>query len=388
MIRVGFILNLSDTWLGGINYFRNLFLAITEMKDTKIKPVVFTGTKISGDLVKEFPNIEWVKSPLFDRYSFAWTIRKIDEHVLRSNICLNRLFKRHNIDVLSHTPEAFSNLKIPMLGWIPDFQHKYLTNFFSEKDIINRNKLFKKLCDRCQGILVSSYDAKKDLEEFDFGAAGKAHILRFVVQPTICDVKVSIEDLEETYDFQGNYFYIPNQFWVHKNHKVVLEALKILKMNGHNLCVISTGSISDYRYPEHFSEISSFIKENDLSLNFIVLGKIPYQHVVTLADHCLSLINPSLFEGWSTTVEEAKSLGKRIILSDIPVHREQSPPGGLYFNPQNPESLAEILLDVWNSKNDDTLLKEQAKLFLKQRKVVFAKEYENIILKALSNKGI
>jgi glycosyltransferase involved in cell wall biosynthesis len=37
-----------------------------------------------------------------------------------------------------------------------------------------------------------------------------------------------------------------------------------------------------------------------------------------------ALINPSLFEGWSTTVEEAKSTGTPMILSDLGVHREQA----------------------------------------------------------------
>lgn len=38
-----------------------------------------------------------------------------------------------------------------------------------------------------------------------------------------------------------------------------------------------------------------------------------------------ALLNPSRFEGWSTTVEEAKAAGTPMILSDIPVHREQAP---------------------------------------------------------------
>jgi glycosyltransferase involved in cell wall biosynthesis len=36
-------------------------------------------------------------------------------------------------------------------------------------------------------------------------------------------------------------------------------------------------------------------------------------------------VNPSRFEGWSTTVEEAKAVGTPMLLSDIPVHREQAP---------------------------------------------------------------
>lgn len=386
MIRVGFILNLSDSWLGGVNYFRNLILAISETLDINITPVIFTGTKINHELVKDFPDVEWVKSPLFDRWSIPWTIRKVDEKIFSFNVCLNNLFKRYNVDVLSHTPEMISGLKIPMIGWIPDFQHKYLTNFFSEKDIKHRDKSFEKLCSICQSIIVSSYDAKKDLEKFNPAAVKKAHVLQFVVQPPSSDIEVPIDELEKTYGFTGKYFYVPNQFWVHKNHKVILEALNILKQQGHKVCVISTGNTVDYRNPEHFAYISNLIKKNNLSSDFIVLGKVPYSHVVTFAENCLALINPSLFEGWSTTVEEAKSLGKKIILSSIPIHKEQNPPGGVYFDTENPNALAEALLSVWQSKDDNIILKKQAKQNLKHRRINFAKTYEDIILKVLREK--
>ena len=50
-------------------------------------------------------------------------------------------------------------------------------------------------------------------------------------------------------------------------------------------------------------------------------------------------------EGWNTLIEDAKALGRPIICSDIKVHREQAPSALDYFSPQDPERLAEILLD-------------------------------------------
>ena len=60
----------------------------------------------------------------------------------------------------------------------------------------------------------------------------------------------------------------------------------------------------------------------------------------------LAMLQPSLFEGWSTPVEEAKSLGKSIVLSNIPVHVEQSPPGVRYFDPTDAAALAVCLVEV------------------------------------------
>jgi glycosyltransferase involved in cell wall biosynthesis len=60
----------------------------------------------------------------------------------------------------------------------------------------------------------------------------------------------------------------------------------------------------------------------------------------------MALINPSRFEGWSTTVEEAKSFGVPMILSDVDVHREQTSGGARYFGIDDSEMLADHLWEV------------------------------------------
>jgi glycosyltransferase involved in cell wall biosynthesis len=79
---------------------------------------------------------------------------------------------------------------------------------------------------------------------------------------------------------------------------------------------------------------------------FRVLGVVPHERVAALLRESVTL-NPSLFEGWSTTVEEAKSSGKRVLLSDIPRHREQEARSGQFFDPRDPEALAAALRGLW-----------------------------------------
>jgi glycosyltransferase involved in cell wall biosynthesis len=80
-----------------------------------------------------------------------------------------------------------------------------------------------------------------------------------------------------------------------------------------------------------------------LGKNFRHLGMIPLPHVYALLRACTALINPSRFEGWSTTVEEAKSFGVPLILSDIEVHREQAAGAASYFRIDDPTTLADYL---------------------------------------------
>jgi len=75
-------------------------------------------------------------------------------------------------------------------------------------------------------------------------------------------------------------------------------------------------------------------------------GMIPYPHLALLMRASVAMLNASLFEGWSTTVEEAKSLGTPLILSDIDVHREQIGDNAAYFDRTSASSLADVISSV------------------------------------------
>lgn len=102
--------------------------------------------------------------------------------------------------------------------------------------------------------------------------------------------------------------------------------------------------------------------------------------------NAIALINPSNFEGWSTTVEESKSLGLPIILSDIPVHIEQAPPLGRYFKANSAEDLAAAMMATMRDRDPATAARsrEAAALALPERVRRFGKAYEEIALGAIA----
>ena len=162
---------------------------------------------------------------------------------------------------------------------------------------------------------------------------------------------VSLNKLKKKFDFNGKFFYMPNQYWNHKNHITVLKSLKHLKKNNKKFLVISTGHNRDHRNYSYFKEIFNFIKKNDLEKNYKYLGIISYNEVLSLIYHSVSLINPSKFEGRHSSVEQARSLGKQTILSDINIHREQSPPRSSFFNTNNYKKLAQLMKKNWENYN-------------------------------------
>jgi glycosyltransferase involved in cell wall biosynthesis len=59
--------------------------------------------------------------------------------------------------------------------------------------------------------------------------------------------------------------------------------------------------------------------------------------------HAQAVLQPSLFEGWSTVIEDAISLQVPVIASSLPVNKEQLGLDGTYFEPHDAEKLAEII---------------------------------------------
>ena len=127
----------------------------------------------------------------------------------------------------------------------------------------------------------------------------------------------------------------------------------------------------------------NILKKNSLGDNIKILGKIEYKYVLSLMKKSIAVINPSFFEGWSSTVEEAKSLGKKIILSDIEVHKEQNPKNSVYFDPKNEEILSKILENEFLNKepNNQTSTFEETEADLEKRTNKFGVNYLNLIRK-------
>lgn len=386
MIRVGFALFFDDKWLGGINYFRNLLTALYALPERKIEAVLFTGfrSQINFD---GFPAVKIVRSRIFDRGSLPWLIRMLWLRGFSHDLFLERLLKKHEVKLLSHSGWLGKRSPIHAIGWIPDFQHIHLPHYYNSKQIEVCNRNFHNLCRLCSTVIVSSFDAQSDLIRFDPDCKSKSEVLQFVV--ATAKEKTTLPgrgELEEKYKFSGNYFLLPNQFWKHKNHRVVVEALGLLVREGKKVLVLATGSTEDYRHPEYFNSLMEHARELDVLDCFQHLGIVSAADLAGLMRDASAIINPSFFEGWSTSVEEAKSLGKRVLLSDIPVHREQNPALGRYFLPDDASALAGMLWAVWNEPVlDEPQRIESARRATDQRRFEFAQKYQQIVLNTLDH---
>ncbi|WP_245284600.1 glycosyltransferase [Bradyrhizobium sp. th.b2] len=195
-------------------------------------------------------------------------------------------------------------------------------------------------------IMLSSESAHRDFRTYYPRAGNDVCVVRFATQPPAALLNTDPSEVIANYGLPENYFYLPNQFYRHKNHQLVVDALTILKERGANVVVCASGSTEDRREPGYYELVNAQVRERGLDAQFRHVGTVPLSHVYALLRASIALINPSRFEGWSTTVEEAKSFGVPMILSDLDVHKEQTGGAARYFGVNDPVALADHLMQV------------------------------------------
>lgn len=388
MKRVAFFMRGdSNGWLGGFSYIRNLLTAICSNHVRQIEPVLFVPPELDYKSLVGFPSVEIIRTPLVVSRHPARLASRIFYDVVKRDLTLEVLLKKNQIDALSHSSITGMNSEVPSIGWIPDFQHTRMPQCFPKDELRKRNRSFRRLIYECHRIILSSYDAQRDFESFAPGAKNKSRVLQFV---SCLDDRSSVfppEMLYELFNIDRPYFHLPNQFWTHKNHAVVVDALKILKSRGMNVLVIATGKTADYRDPSHFESLVARAKHLGVDENFRVLGVVSLDKLQSLMLNAIALINPSNFEGWSTSVEEAKSFGLSVILSDISVHIEQAPPMGRYFKAGSAEDLANQMAAAIREHDpgDAKQAREIAAKMLPERIKKFGSVFEEIAMDAIVN---
>jgi glycosyltransferase involved in cell wall biosynthesis len=149
---------------------------------------------------------------------------------------------------------------------------------------------------------------------------------------------------EETLNFKKKYN-LPTSYFLfvgiakpHKNLKIVLKAMKKLWSENHPDSLVIAGLHGNIPIElEQFSEFSSKI---------FILPKIEYKELPMLYKGSKALIFPSLYEGFGFPIVEAQGSGCPVLSSNISVMPEVIGDSGVYFDPNNEESLVKAIYSL------------------------------------------
>lgn len=320
---IGLNYSYNENWIGGTYYIENLINALNTV-DEELKPHLVL-------IINKRSDYEAAKSNLSYPYmSFRLGTGETGFITRFFNKITNRLLKKTFFNqtikgleaVFPYYKSTAQSLARNKIYWIADFQEHFSPEFFSTDAIEGRKRSQMEIQCSSEHLILSSQNAAGHFKSIYPGHRVKVHVLPFAVtHPAYQDLPV--EALLKKFDLPDIYFLCPNQFWKHKNQLTVIQAVHRLKNNGTNITVAFTGNTADLRNPEYFTELNTYVQQNDLTANIRFLGFIKRDEQLQLMNNAVAIIQPSLFEGWSTVVEDAKSMNKALIISDIEVHQEQ-----------------------------------------------------------------
>jgi len=344
--KIGLLFDFDHQWTGGLYYLSNIIGALNLLSE-KDKPqitIFYLKSESISELNIVYPFINYL--PIHKKlYWIHKVVRKVAPGVFSKY--LYPQYSRQIVDFIYPCNSlAFlhkSSLReIAKIFWIPDFQHKRLPDFFTPREIAYRDKAFEQLATSNLSIVLSSKDALGDFLNYYPKHNATLKVLSFTsVLPEF--KHINIECLRDKYFIRNRYFMAPNQFWAHKNHIIIIKAAQLLKNEGFSFQIIFSGREKDYRNPHYVDNLKKYVDVNDLTDCVSFLGFIDRLEQLKLMQGAIAIIQPSLFEGWSTVVEDAKAVNQTIILSNLNVHAEQCSKDATYFNPEDEHELAEIM---------------------------------------------
>lgn len=344
-MNIGLEAGFDPGWLAGLQYVRNIVYTIASLPDDE-QPTVRL-LPVNAETVAKIADL--------GRYGFIEiaapveaTPRALEARLLARRGVRKFLQPRTGRALLS----PFRGLDVTYPGWgtrlpgtaqmhwVPDLQHVFLPEFFSSEEIERRDRELEERASGEDHLIFSSHSALADFRGVFPQTAVPTHVWQFCSPVTEENLRGA--DPHEKYGLPSRYLYVANQFWAHKDHLTLFRALVLLRESGLRPTVVCTGLLADRRNPRYIAELEAFLEREGLGDQVTILGVVPRADQVSILKHSTLVVQPSKFEGWSTVVEDAKAVGRPMVLSDFRVHLEQAP-DHVFFEMGSAESLAEAL---------------------------------------------
>lgn len=249
---------------------------------------------------------------------------------------------------------------------IPDIQHEYLPEFFDPAALDERKRVYTDAAHRADHICAISEFTRQTLIE-RLGIAPD----RVTTVPLAADAAFRASD-EHGIDQQvlaqhglqpQGYLFLPAHTWKHKNHKAVINALRVLRDRHHTrITLVCSGGAREAQ-----PALDQQIDAAGLRESVRFLGYLPRAHVPTLYRHAACLVFPSLFEGFGMPVLEAMASGCPVVCSNTSSLPEIAGDAAELIDPDDAEAIADavhsLLTDRERRAHNVALGIERSRLF-------------------------
>jgi glycosyltransferase involved in cell wall biosynthesis len=279
---------------------------------------------------------------------------------------LERWWRQQGIDLMIFPqphPLAFEG-GVPYVVAIHDLQHRLQPEFreVSADGEWERREYVLRNCARSAATILVDSDVGREHVLFFYGPYGvtgdRVRVLPFLPASTLPrDVPPAAQRIVRArHGIPDKYVFYPAQFWPHKNHARIVEALEHIRRAADvRIAAVFCGSRNGSVREAHFQMVMDMAVQCGVRDQVHVLDYISDSDLAALYAGATALVMPTFFGPTNIPVLEAWSLGCPVLTSDLPGIREQVGDGGILVDPRDVGALAAGMARLWS---DDGLCRD------------------------------
>jgi glycosyltransferase involved in cell wall biosynthesis len=268
-----------------------------------------------------------------------------------------RWFQQHGVDWVFYTaPNRLSfEAGLPYVMPVHDLQHRFQPEFpevSANGEWGWREYLFRNGVRYATLILVDSEAGKEDVITC-YGRYGvppdRIKVLPFVPAPYLLTAvgETRSSHIRMKYHLPERYLFYPAQFWPHKNHARIVQAMGLLKEVGCVVHIVLCGGHAGEIRERAFQEVMALAHQRGVAPQVHYLGHVPDEDMAALYSEAAGLVMPTFFGPTNIPVMEAWTLGCPVLTSDLRPIRTHVGDAGLLVNPRSVQDIADGCRSLW-----------------------------------------
>lgn len=226
------------------------------------------------------------------------------------------------------------------MGVIHDLMHRYERRFpeVSRHGLFNRRERhYRNICSAASVVLVDSQVGKSHVIEAYGTGTGRIHILPYVAPPYMQNQEPA--DFESRYRLPASFIFYPAQFWRHKNHVRLLQALAIALEAVPDLNLVLAGSRKNA-----YADVLQAIEDLHLQHRVMLVGYVPDEDMPGFYRRARGLVMPTFFGPTNIPPLEAMMAGCPMAVSNVYAMPEQVGDAALLFDPHSVDDIAQAIV--------------------------------------------
>jgi glycosyltransferase involved in cell wall biosynthesis len=221
----------------------------------------------------------------------------------------------------------------------------------NDSEFQRKNNILSKSLPRAQAIITNCEMIKKRISFFYRVLEERIFLISHQPSISVQNFKIIDEnkqmEVRKKHNLPKNYIFYPAMYLPHKNHRTLIDAIKILKdeNNIKNLKMVCCGSDIGY-----LSNLKKYTIQKNLENEILFLSFVDDEDLPYLYNDSSMLVMPSLIGPTNIPPWEAFKIKKPVIYSNLPGIKDVLGDAVHYINPMNPNEISLAINKIFNDE--------------------------------------